>query len=197
MYAEDYTDINKLHKMFSNIKAMAGLSEIKIDFKNSAASFSTLARDGKAPEISFSNIPSEYKLMSLNVTDNSKGNDGWASKAVIIANFSSDKYPEAPYAITFNWTNQAATQTDAAKIDEKNNPNANTNTNNYDHANMIDSSNANIPNNNNIITNIGSSSDSQSNELVQTGIDDSFSFLVPFAAASVLSAAIPIIKRRR
>ena len=213
-YGQNYPSDDDLWQMFKNMNVTSEGSKINVDFQKAHASFSTLSRNGKAPQsVAITNIPSDYELASFDVSDNSKDNNGWASKATIVANFISKKYPSSPYKITFDWTNQAATQADVAKIDAKNNNNANSNTNTNsgntnnnatntnENDNTVNTANTNSQANSNSTVAAANSSSSpasssSNNELVQTGVDD-MSFIVPLAAASALAVSIPMIKRKK
>lgn len=195
-------------------------TNVQIDTQTMTSKFKTSSSSGKVPTVTISDKVLDacsYKLTQHTVNDDSKSNGGWASKATIIDTYSSECYPDCPVIIMYSWTNEASKPTDInSNTGNKNstrenenlsNENAsnvnaeNTNTINADTSSQMRSTNASGSASDLAANGISDSKEvpasSSPDELVQTGIDNPFSSIVPFAVTAVLSVAIPIIKRRK
>lgn len=218
-FGYDFCGIRKNSHWLSGHRLTAKTSDgtnVQIDTQTMTSEFKTSSSSGKVPTVTISDKALDacsYKLTQHTVNDDSKSNGGWASKATIIDTYSSEYYPDCPVIITYSWTNEASKPTDinsnteTSKNETLSNENAsnvnveNTNTVNADTSSQMRNTNASGSASDLAANGISDSKEvpasSSPDELVQTGIDNPFSFLVPFAAALVFSAAIPIIKRRR
>lgn len=187
-----------LNAMFSDIMLTSDIAEdadTQIDLGAKTVRYRSLSRSGRAPKISFMKVPKDYKLASVSTTDDSAENGGWASKATSVATFTSDKYKTTPYVLTVNWENEAKTEADVAKIDEKkSNANANGNTNADGNAN----GNANsVPAAPNASTQNAAATDATSNELVQTGVAPNLIAASAIACSSIIAGMTARRARKR
>ena len=184
--------------MFSDVMLTSDIAEdadTQIDLGAKKVRYRSLSRSGRAPKINFRKVPKDYKLASVSTTDDSAENGGWASKATSVATFTSDKYKTTPYVLTVNWENEAKTEADVAKIDEKKkNANANGNTNADSNAN----GNANAaPVAPNASPQNAAATDSPSNELVQTGVTPNLIAASVLACSSIIAGIAARRARRR
>lgn len=187
-----------LQQMFSDVMLTSDIAEdadTQIDLGAKTVRYRSLSRSGRAPKINFRQVPKDYKLDSVSTTDDSAENGGWASKATSVATFTSDKYKATPYVLTVNWENEAKTEADVAKIDEKKkNANANGNTNADSNAN----GNANAaPVAPNASTQNAASTDATSSELVQTGVTPNLIAASAIAGVSVIAGMAAHRARRK
>ena len=184
--------------MFSDVMLTSDIAEdadTQIDLGAKTVRYRSLSRSGRAPKINFRQVPKDYKLDSVSTTDDSAENGGWASKATSVATFTSDKYKATPYVLTVNWENEAKTEADVAKIDEKKkNANANGNTNADSNANG--KANA-APVATNASTQNAASTDATSSELVQTGVTPNLIAASAIAGVSVIAGMAAHRARRK
>lgn len=191
-----------LQQMFSDVMLTSDIAEdadTQIDLGAKKVRYRSLSRSGRAPKINFRKVPKDYKLASVSTTDDSAENGGWASKATSVATFTSDKYKATPYVLTVNWENEAKTEADVAKIDEKKN-NANGNANANGNTNANDNANGNVnaaPVAPNASTQNAAATDAPSSELVQTGVTPNLIAASTLAGTSIIAGMAARRARRK